>query len=151
MSSSADRGRGFVVLVAALGLGAVIACGALGFLLGTAQAPDDEEAATERANSFRASYSSAYPEARADAMTEGRRDGIVMGTAKGEKSGAKAGESAGSDAAQSELDRIEEERVAAEAAAALAAELAIPEPCRGMPDSTARRMCIGAVEAGTYP
>ena len=151
MSDSSNRVGGSGVLLVALGISAVIACGVVGFVIGSAQAPDQDDAATERAGSFRSSYSLAFKNASTDASVDGVRDGVALGVAQGKKSGGAAGANAGQRASDAEVERIEEERIAAEAAAAEAAELAIPEPCRGMPDSTARRMCIAAVEAGTYP
>jgi hypothetical protein len=122
-----------------------------GYMFGHAGAPDQREFDSEYADAFKVGYLQGADRARGRSAREGRAEGMSVGRRHGRSNGATAGADAGGAAAEAELARIEEERVAAEAAAAEAAELAIPAPCRGMPDSTARRMCIGAVEAGTYP
>ncbi|HEU4739590.1 MAG TPA: hypothetical protein VFS54_10990 [Solirubrobacterales bacterium] len=122
-----------------------------GYMLGQGGAPDQREFDSEYADAFKVGYVQGADRARGRSAREGRAEGLSAGRQQGRSSGAKAGADEGSAAAEAELARVEEERAAAEAAAAEAAELAIPAPCRGMPDSTARRMCIGAVEAGTYP
>ncbi len=122
-----------------------------GYLLGQAAAPDQGEFDSERAIAFKAGYEQGADRARARSAREGTAAGRSAGRRQGRARGMTAGADAGSAAAAAELARIEEERAAEEAAAAEAAELAVPAPCRGLPESTAKRMCIGAVEAGTYP
>ena len=136
------------ILLSALLIAGVGLCG---YVFGQAGAPDESEARSEYTAAFRVAFAKEANRARERSVARGARRGRLVGVEKGRVQGGGSGAKAGSDAAVEEHDRIEQERIEAEAAAALAAELAIPEPCRGMPDSTARRMCIGAVESGTYP
>lgn len=126
-----------------------------GYLLGHGSAPDRQEFDSERAKAFEAGYAQGMEGARARSLREGRTKGRSAGRKQGKARGADAGAEEGRAAAEAELARIEEEQIAAEEAAAAEeaeeAELAVPAPCRGLPESTAKRMCIGAVEAGTYP
>lgn len=122
-----------------------------GYLLGHAAAPDQREFDSEYAEAFKAGYAQGADRARARSAREGRAQGRSAGRRRGKAQGATSGADEGGAAAEAELAQIEEEQAAAEAAAAEAAELSVPAPCRGLPESTAKRMCIGAVEAGTYP
>lgn len=124
----------------------------VGYLLGHGSAPDRQEFDSERAKAFEAGYAQGRAQARSRSLREGRIEGRTAGRAWGKARGADSGAKDGRAAAEAELAQIEEEQIAAEeAAAAEAAELAVPAPCRGLPESTAKRMCIGAVEAGVYP
>jgi hypothetical protein len=122
-------------------------CGVASYLVGQSGAPDKAEGREVQAIAFDSSYSTAFTSSRESSLKKGLRKGFNSGRKEGRESGMKAGASA----ASTELARIEAERADAEAAAEAAALAAIPEVCRIGPDSTARRMCIGAVEAGTYP
>lgn len=128
---------------------------AAGYLLGHGSAPDRQEFDSERSEAFKTGYAHGMASARARSLREGRSKGRSAGRERGKARGADAGAADGGVAAEAELARIEEEQIAAEEAAAAQAaeeaELAVPAPCRGLPESTAKRMCIGAVEAGTYP
>lgn len=126
-----------------------------GYLLGHGSAPGLQEFDREYDQAFKSGYVQGRESARKRSVRTGSKKGRSAGRARGKTRGADAGSEDGRAAAEAELARIEEERVAQEeaeaAAAAEAAELAVPAPCRGLPESTAKRMCIGAVEAGTYP
>lgn len=127
------------------------AAGVAGYLLGKGAAPDEAESRQANEQSFHVGYAKALSAARRRSLKVGLGKGRTFGRHQGASLGSRGGSANGEEAAEVELARIKEEKVAAEAAAEEAAELAIPAPCRGLPDSTARRMCIGAVEAGTYP
>jgi hypothetical protein len=136
-----------VVLSAVL----IVAVAVAAYLLGHVGAPGRQEFESEYVDGFKVGFTQGAERARARSVRGGATKGRAAGRLRGKTRGAESGAEEGREAAEAELARIEEERLAAEAAAAEAAELAIPAPCRGLPDSTARRMCIGAVEAGTYP
>jgi hypothetical protein len=133
----------------------IVAFAVVGYVLGHGSAPDQQEFDSERAKAFEVGYAQGREQARSRSLREGRTDGRSAGRARGKARGSSSGADDGQAAADAELARIEEEQIAAEEAAvaqaAEEAELAVPAPCRGLPESTAKRMCIGAVEAGVYP
>lgn len=126
-----------------------------GYLLGHGSAPDRQEFDSERAKAFKVGYAQGREQARSRSLQKGRAEGRSAGRTRGKARGSSSGADDGQAAAEAELAQIEEEQIAAEEAAAAEAaeeaELAVPAPCRGLPESTAKRMCIGAVEAGVYP
>lgn len=139
------------MLVLLGGILLIAVCGVAGYAVGHSGAPDEAEANEVEASVFDSNYAKAFASSRGISREKGLRKGLDSGKTAGKNSGLKVGATKGQDAASVELARIEAERAAAVAAAEAAALAAIPEPCRFGPDSTARRMCIGAVEAGTYP
>jgi len=148
-NESSARSRLLLVLLGAALL--IALSGMAGYAVGHSGAPDEAEADEVEALALDSNYSKAFASSRRISLKKGLRKGFNSGTTKGKNSGLKTGTTEGQDAASAELARIEAERAAAVAAAEAAALAAIPEVCRIGPDSTARRMCIGAVEAGTYP
>lgn len=150
-AEKASAGHGLTIALMAAGLILVLASGAIGYGLGKELADDEVDAVAAEAEAFDSSYARALMSSRVASRERGAKAGRGAGKTQGEETGRAEGGAAGKAAADTELERIEAERAAAEAAAAEAAELALPEPCRGMPDSTARRMCIAAVERGDYP
>jgi hypothetical protein len=99
---------------------------------------------------FRAAFTVSRTAALGKAQRTGTAKGLAWGRQKVERAGERQGEDKGAAVVEAELERIAAEEAAA-AEAAEEAELAVPAPCRGLPESTAKRMCIGAVEAGVYP
>lgn len=148
---SESAGRGLTVAVIGAGVLLVLVFGAVGYGVGLDQAPDEVDAVVAESESFDTSFARSLESSRLRAEARGVARGRDEGSRTGGETGAVDGAAAGEAAAAAEVERVEAERAAAEAAAAEAAELALPEPCRGMPDSTARRMCIAAVERGDYP
>jgi len=140
---------------AVVAFGLILGTAACGYALGTNDATSSEDAARAEAKARTESFNATQERAHRSAEIDGIREGLSAGRKQGELDGRHAGSQDGRDSAAIEAERVAAEQAAAEAeqaaAEAATAEPAVPAPCAHLPPSTARNMCIGAVEAGYYP